>query len=244
MLDAQDRAAPLPGRQGVAARAHHRDGGGGQRRRFAASRPRSGCSRCSAPPSDPQLADAAKTLAIWLYFGSHRRDKDAQRRDTTTSAPCRSWTRGGRGPSRRCSSRRSGRALYDRITGMIGLDNEPNNHGSHLGSAYQDGWYGYVQKDLRRLLGESVQQPFSRGYCGGGEPGPVPSRAGRARSRRRWPYRRRRCYQTAGCTNGDETCFDAVRFRADRSGDRAVHPAGSTSPPTSRRWRSRGIAPR
>ena len=28
-----------------------------------------------------------------------------------------------------------------------------NNHGAHLGSAYQDGWYGYVSKDLRRLLG-------------------------------------------------------------------------------------------
>ena len=32
---------------------------------------------------------------------------------------------------------------------MIELDNEPNNHGDHLGSAYQDGWYGYAKKDLR-----------------------------------------------------------------------------------------------
>ena len=52
-----------------------------------------------------------------------------------------------------------GTDLFDKITGMVGLDNEPNNHGAHLGSAYQDGWYGYVNKDLRRLLGEPRAGP-------------------------------------------------------------------------------------
>ena len=50
-----------------------------------------------------------------------------------------------------------------------GLDNDPNNGGQHLGSAYQYGWYGYVQKDLRELLGDTVQGAFSRIYCGGGK---------------------------------------------------------------------------
>ena len=31
-------------------------------------------------------------------------------------------------------------------------DDDPNLHGEHHGSAYQGGWYGYAQKDLRRVL--------------------------------------------------------------------------------------------
>jgi acyl-homoserine lactone acylase PvdQ len=36
------------------------------------------------------------------------------------------------------------------------------------GSAYIAGWYGYVDKDLRMLLGRSVRGEFSRRYCGTG----------------------------------------------------------------------------
>ena len=36
------------------------------------------------------------------------------------------------------------------------------------GSAYISGWYGYVDKDLRTLLGREVRGPYSRRYCGAG----------------------------------------------------------------------------
>ncbi len=36
------------------------------------------------------------------------------------------------------------------------------------GSAYNSGWYGYVDKDLRTLLGQEVRGPYSRRYCGAG----------------------------------------------------------------------------
>jgi acyl-homoserine lactone acylase PvdQ len=36
------------------------------------------------------------------------------------------------------------------------------------GSAYLSGWYGYVHKDLRALLGRPVRGPYSRLYCGAG----------------------------------------------------------------------------
>jgi acyl-homoserine lactone acylase PvdQ len=36
------------------------------------------------------------------------------------------------------------------------------------GSAYISGWYGYVDKDLRALLGRPVRNPYSRRYCGAG----------------------------------------------------------------------------
>jgi hypothetical protein len=31
-----------------------------------------------------------------------------------------------------------------------------------------DGWYQYFDRDIRRLLGEPVAQPFQNKYCGGG----------------------------------------------------------------------------
>jgi hypothetical protein len=52
---------------------------------------------------------------------------------------------------------------------MMTFDDDPNSgSGYHVGSAYIDGWYGYVNKDLRAILGQSEQGPFSRTYCGGG----------------------------------------------------------------------------
>ena len=36
------------------------------------------------------------------------------------------------------------------------------------GSSYISGWYGYVDKDLRTLVGREVRGPYSRRYCGAG----------------------------------------------------------------------------
>ena len=161
--------------------------------------------------SDPAVADAMRTLAIWVYKGSHRIDKnkdgnyDEERAVQIMDAW---WPRAVRAmfePS-------LGTSLFDKITGYIGLDNEPNNHGSHLGSAWQDGWYGYVNKDLRRILGQPVTGPFSRIYCGNGNL--AQCRAALLSSlQAALGVPKETLWQTAGCTNGDETCFDAVRFR-------------------------------
>jgi hypothetical protein len=45
-----------------------------------------------------------------------------------------------------------------------GRDDKPGP----LGSAYHDGWYGYLQKDLRSLLGRRVRHPNRVSYCGKG----------------------------------------------------------------------------
>jgi acyl-homoserine lactone acylase PvdQ len=44
----------------------------------------------------------------------------------------------------------------------------PDNPPSPQGSSFGNGWYGYVEKDLRSELGLSVAQPYSRNYCGNG----------------------------------------------------------------------------
>jgi hypothetical protein len=40
--------------------------------------------------------------------------------------------------------------------------------GAHAGSAFQYGWWSYVDKDIRSVLGEPVRGPLARRYCGDG----------------------------------------------------------------------------
>jgi acyl-homoserine lactone acylase PvdQ len=54
--------------------------------------------------------------------------------------------------------------LLPEFESMVPSDNPP----SPQGSAYGGGWYGYVYKDLRSVLGEPVSGPYSRPYCGNG----------------------------------------------------------------------------
>lgn len=40
----------------------------------------------------------------------------------------------------------------------------------HKGSSFQYGWWSYMSKDLRTVLGEHVAGPLPAAYCGGGDP--------------------------------------------------------------------------
>lgn len=54
--------------------------------------------------------------------------------------------------------------LVDRLA-QLNTRSDDANPG---GSSYHDGWYGYVAKDLRTLLGRPVRGPFATRFCGGG----------------------------------------------------------------------------
>ena len=58
------------------------------------------------------------------------------------------------------------RARARTLTETVAIDNPPNGHGDHLGSAFQGSWYGYVSKDLRQTLGDPVKGRYSRAYGG------------------------------------------------------------------------------
>jgi hypothetical protein len=58
-----------------------------------------------------------------------------------------------------------GGELYEAIEQMEILHDAPGP----LGSAFLDGWYGYVHKDLRTVLGRDVNGAYSREYCGHGK---------------------------------------------------------------------------
>jgi acyl-homoserine lactone acylase PvdQ len=55
--------------------------------------------------------------------------------------------------------------LTDRLAQLMEIDDAPGSGGS----SYIDGWYGYVDKDVRSLLGKPVAGPFRTKFCGGGD---------------------------------------------------------------------------
>ncbi|MFE8945730.1 penicillin acylase family protein [Streptomyces sp. NPDC007856] len=65
-----------------------------------------------------------------------------------------------------------GSDLYTAFTNDLPIDEAPSaGHGptgSHAGSSFQYGWWSYVDKDIRAVLGENVQGGLAEKYCGGG----------------------------------------------------------------------------
>jgi acyl-homoserine lactone acylase PvdQ len=167
--------------------------------------------RVIGTPNSPELASAVSTLQTWLSRGTHRIDKnkDGHYDDERAVQIMDAWWPLAvdymfRPPL--------GDTVFGKFTGMLGVDNAPNNHGAHLGSAYQDGWYGFVNKDLRRVLGDPVQGQLSRPYCGNGILNNCRFLLGVALLNA-LKVTKEQLYTDSGCTAGDQPCFDFVRFR-------------------------------
>lgn len=66
-----------------------------------------------------------------------------------------------------------GDGLYQALTVSLSIDESPAaSHGptgGHSGSAFQYGWWGFADKDLRQVLGQQVQGPLAKTYCGNGQ---------------------------------------------------------------------------
>jgi acyl-homoserine lactone acylase PvdQ len=163
-------------------------------------------------PRDERLAAAVDTLRAWKRSGGLRRDGD---RDgvydhgdavALMDAWWPLWVKAQFEPV-------LGRRALARLEAVLELDNAPNNHGAHLGSAYQGSWYGFVRKDLRAVLGRKVRGRYGREYCGGGRPARC-RRALRSSLRSALALPRSELYAADGvCRAGDQWCYDAVRHR-------------------------------
>jgi hypothetical protein len=166
-------------------------------------------------PPDPALAAALARLRAWHRSGAHRIDRNGDGRYEQSDAIriMDAWwpllVRAEFEPV-------LGRTLFKAVEGMNELSNDPNNHGQHLGSAWQSGWYGYVIKDLRTLLGRKVRGRYSRLYCGRG----VVRRcraALLASLRRALKVDPAKLYADPVCATagraGDQACYDSIYFR-------------------------------
>jgi acyl-homoserine lactone acylase PvdQ len=109
-------------------------------------------------PRDQQMLDL---IEQWRASGSSRldRDNDGKIDDPGAAIMDKAWNR----IADAVMSPVLGPQLGE-LASLIGRDDAPNNQGS----SYISGWYGYVDKDLRTLLGDRVRGRLSRRYCGRG----------------------------------------------------------------------------
>jgi acyl-homoserine lactone acylase PvdQ len=120
---------------------------------------------------DPKARPAIAQLKAWLRGGAHRvdRDRDGAYANQAAIAVFDEWwesqttsSPGERSVAKDVLARRLGS-----LTSVLpsGLDDHPRlGRGSSWNGV---AWYGYVNKDLRRVLGRPVASPYSRTYCGG-----------------------------------------------------------------------------
>ena len=116
---------------------------------------------------------AAETLlADWLASGAHRVDRARTGHYDHQAAVALfdAWwdsAASGDGGSVSLPKTVMGGVLDDLVDQVpFELDDHPR---LHIGSAFNDvGWYGWVDKDLRHILGRPVRGSFSRSYCGSG----------------------------------------------------------------------------
>jgi Penicillin amidase len=109
-----------------------------------------------------------------------------------------------------------GASLLGQIENDFPINDEPGHgtSGSHLGSSFDVGFYGIVQKDLRAVLGKRVRGPLNRIYCGRG-----PLKACRAALESSLAQAiaetPQQVYPADGvCKAGDQMCSDSIQFRA------------------------------
>jgi len=107
-----------------------------------------------------------------------------------------------------------GKGLLERLEATNEIDNAPNNHGAHLGSAYQTGFYGYVAKDLKRVLRVKVAQKYARAFCGRGKLAACRTALERSLTRALGRSADETYPADSVCQAGDQTCLDKVQFRA------------------------------
>ncbi|MEU5900787.1 penicillin acylase family protein [Streptomyces venezuelae] len=127
----------------------------------------------SKPVTDPQQAKAVEQLEAWGKAGAQRNQTAAGSKTYAHPDAVRImdawWPRLIEAEFKPGL----GTELYDALTSQLATDEAPSaGHGptgAHAGSAFQYGWWGYADKDLRKVLGQPVKGELADTYCGGGE---------------------------------------------------------------------------
>ncbi|HEX2393487.1 MAG TPA: penicillin acylase family protein [Solirubrobacterales bacterium] len=118
-------------------------------------------------PKSAKLRQALATLRTWVENGAHRRDlnRDGIDEETPAIQIADAWW-----PKLLEAEFKPvlGAKAYERLLGVLETGSVVG--GSPQAPSYDDGWYSYVDKDLRDLFGPKPKAPWSRVYCGGGSP--------------------------------------------------------------------------
>ncbi len=133
----------------------------------------------SAPVTDPALATAVQKLENWRADGDQRKETSPGSHTYADADAIRlldAWwpllADGVFHPG-------LGDPLYTALTGALQINESPsggqtggtsgstsaNESIPHKGSAFQYGWWSYLNKDLRSVLGDQVAGPLAQPYC-------------------------------------------------------------------------------
>ncbi|MGA5899752.1 penicillin acylase family protein [Streptomyces venetus] len=171
----------------------------------------------SAPVTDSAAAAAVSKLQAWVAAGGKRTETSAGSKKYADADAIRildAWwpvlVKAEFEPG-------LGSELYEAMTANLPVDESPSAAhgptGSHAGSSFQYGWWSYVDKDLRAVLGEQVRGPLARAYCGDGNLGAcrdslistLKQAAGRTAAQ---------VYPGDDvCSAGDQWCADSINHR-------------------------------
>ncbi len=169
-------------------------------------------------PSNPTLAHAASELRAWLATGSHRINRahpgasgqydqaEAVRiMDAWWPLLVKAEFQPVLGPS-----------LLSQMESEFPINDEPGHgtSGSHLGSSWDVGFYGIVQKDLRAALGDRVLGPLNRVYCGNGAIKSCRAALDASLSQAIAETPQQVYPADKVCAAGDQMCSDSIQFRA------------------------------
>jgi acyl-homoserine lactone acylase PvdQ len=127
----------------------------------------------SQPVTDPQLSAAVQKLEAWRAAGSQRKETEPGSHSYTHPDAVRIMDAWWPLLIEAEFKPGLGAGLYEALTASLPIDESPaaahGPTGGHSGSAFQYGWWGFADKDLRQVLGEPVQGPLEKTYCGGGD---------------------------------------------------------------------------
>ncbi|MFG2476891.1 penicillin acylase family protein [Streptomyces fagopyri] len=126
----------------------------------------------SSPVTDTAAAAAVTRLSDWVTAGARRKETSAGSKTYANADAIRildAWwplmVKAEFAPG-------LGTDLYTAFTANLPTDESPSAAhgptGAHAGSSFQYGWWSYVDKDIRAVLGQPVQGGLAQKYCGGG----------------------------------------------------------------------------
>ncbi|AKU19272.1 penicillin acylase [Luteipulveratus mongoliensis] len=126
----------------------------------------------SAPITDSKQQAAVTALKAWAGAGSQRKETSAGSKTYAHGSAIRTMDAWWPLLVKAEFAPGMGEDMYTAMTKALTIDESPSTGGegvTHKGSSFQYGWWSYVDKDLRAVLGKPVAGGLGAKYCGGGD---------------------------------------------------------------------------